>query len=94
MYIDDFLWLPDVVEKLIVKHRVTQDDVEEVFFNDPRYRFVERGYRPGEDVYAALGQTQAGRHLIVFFINKGRGVVLPISARDMDDSERRYYGRF
>ena len=34
MYLDDFLWLPDVVEKLIVKHRVSQDEVEEVFFGD------------------------------------------------------------
>jgi len=93
MYIDDFLWLPDVVEKLIVKHRVTQDDVEEVFFNGPRYRFVERGYRPGEDVYAALGQTDAGRYLIVFFIYKPGNVALVVSARDMDGRERRRYER-
>jgi uncharacterized DUF497 family protein len=66
MYLDDFLWLPDVVEKLIVKHRVSQDEAEEVFFNDPQYRFVEKGYKSGEDVYAALGQTDAGRYLIVF----------------------------
>lgn len=93
MYIDDFQWLPDVVEKLIVKHRVTQDDVEEVFFNDPRYRFVERGYRPGEDVYAALGQTDAGRYLVVFFIYKPGDVALVVSARDMDRRERRRYER-
>ena len=93
MYIDDFLWLPDVVEKLIVKHRVTQDDVEEVFFNGPRYRFVERGYRPGEDVYAALGQTDAGRYLTVFFIYKPGNVALVVSARDMDSRERRRYER-
>ena len=32
MYIDDFVWLPDIVEKLVVKHDATQDEVEEVFF--------------------------------------------------------------
>ena len=37
MYIDDFIWLPDVVEKLVVKHHVIQDEVEEVFFNHPQY---------------------------------------------------------
>jgi hypothetical protein len=26
MYIDDFIWLPDIVEKLAVKHHVTQDE--------------------------------------------------------------------
>jgi uncharacterized DUF497 family protein len=70
MYIDDFVWLPDVIEKLIVKHYVTQDEVEEVFFNDPHYRFIERGHRSGEDVYSAGGQTDTGRYLIVFFIHK------------------------
>jgi hypothetical protein len=55
MDIDDFIWLPDVLEKLAVKHHVTQDEVEEVFFHRPRYRFVESGHRPHEDVYAAAG---------------------------------------
>ena len=32
MYIDEFIWLPDIVEKLAVKHHATQDEVEEVFF--------------------------------------------------------------
>ena len=60
MFIDDFIWLPDLLEKLTVKHRVTQEEAEEVFFNDPRYRFVETGRRPSEDVYSASGQTDAG----------------------------------
>ncbi len=61
MYIDDFIWLPDIIEKLAVKHDVRQDEAEEVFFDRPKYRFVEAGYRPNEDVYAAFGQTDAGR---------------------------------
>ena len=32
-------------------------------------------------------------YLIVFFIGKKHGMALPISGRDMDASERRYYGR-
>lgn len=93
MYIDDFMWLPDIVDKLAVKHHVTQDEVEEVFFDRPRYRFVESGYRPGEDVYAASGQTDGGRYLIVFFIQKPSHRALILSARDMDDTERRRYER-
>ncbi len=31
MYIDDFIWLPDFIEKLIVKHHVTPDEAEEIF---------------------------------------------------------------
>jgi hypothetical protein len=93
MYIDDFIWLPDIVEKLAIKHYVTQDEVEEVFFNQPRYRFVESGHRPSEDVYAACGQTDAGRYLIVFFIHKTANIALILSARDMDEKERRHYER-
>lgn len=50
MYIADFIWLPEIIEKLAVKHHVTQDEAEEVFFNQPRYRFVESGHKAGEDV--------------------------------------------
>ena len=93
MYIDDFIWLPDIIEKLLVKHSVLQDEVEEIFFNRPRYRFVESGYRQGEDVYSASGQTDIGRYLIVFFIQKSANTALILSARDMDRKERRYYER-
>ena len=55
MFIDDFIWLPDIIDKLLSKHQVDQDEVEEVFFNLPRYRFVEKGNTPGEDVYTANG---------------------------------------
>jgi hypothetical protein len=93
MYIDDFIWLPDIVDKLAVAHHVTQDEAEEVFFNRPKYRFVESGHRQGEDVYSASGQTDAGRCLIVFFIYKFANTALILSARDMDDKERRRYER-
>lgn len=93
MYIDDFLWLPDIVDKLAVKHHVMQDEVEEVFFNKPHYRFVESGHRSGEDVYSASGQTDVGRYLIVFFIHKLGNVALILSARDMNRAERRLYER-
>lgn len=93
MDIDDFIWLPDILEKLAIRHHVIQDEVEEVFFNQPRYRFVESGHRPGEGIYAALGQTDAGRYLIVFFIHKASNTALILSARDMDEKERRRYER-
>ncbi len=40
-----------------------------------------------------MGQTDAGRYLIVDFIRKAGGIALVISARDMDSRERRQYGR-
>ena len=55
--------------------------------------FGDAGHRAGEDVYAALGQTEAGRYLITFFVHKLDGRALPVSARDMTPSERRLHGR-
>jgi Uncharacterized protein conserved in bacteria len=93
MYIDDFIWLPSILDKLEVKHQVSQEEVEEVFFNHPRFRFVESGYQKGDDVYSASGQTEGGRYLIVFFIYKSSNSALVLSARDMDRKERRRYER-
>ena len=93
MYIDDFIWLPNIIEKLLIKHHVTQDEVEEVFFNHPRFRFVELGYEKGEDVYSASGQTDSGRYLMVFFIKKNKNRALILSARNMDKKERKRYER-
>lgn len=44
MYIDNFIWLPDIAEKIAVKHQVTEEEAEEVFFKRPHYRFVEYEY--------------------------------------------------
>jgi uncharacterized DUF497 family protein len=93
MYIDDFIWLPSILDKVEFKHQILQDEAEEVFFNKPRYRFVESGNQKGEDVYSASGQTEAGRYLIIFFIHKSSNTALIISARDMDKKERRRYER-
>ncbi len=93
MYVDDFIWLPDISSKIAAKHHVTEEEVEDVFFNNPRYRFVEAGNNKGEDLYSALGQTDAGRYLVVFFIYKHSNIALILSVRDMDKDERRRYGR-
>ena len=88
-----FIWLDEIVEKLASKHRVEPHEVEELFDCEPKFRLVENGHRKGEDVYAALGQTDGGRYLVTFFILKPDGDVLPISARDMTRAERKRYGR-
>ena len=91
MKIEGFIWLEDIVEKLVQKHGVQQQEVREVFANLPQFRFVEKGHRPDENVYAALGQTDAGRYLIIFFVYKKDRRALILSARDMTHAERRKY---
>jgi len=89
--ITGLIWLEDIVEKPERKHGVQQQEVREVFANLPLFRFVEKGHRPNENVYAALGRTSAGRYLIVFFVYKKDRRALILSARDMTPAERRRY---
>ena len=93
MKIDVFIWLPEIVDKIEVKHAVQPEESEEIFFNQPRFRFVESGHRKGDNIYSATGQTDAGRYLIVFFIYKSPDSALILSARDMDRKERKRYER-
>lgn len=93
MKIDGVIWLRNVIDKLLWKHHVTTDEVEEVFNRSPRYRFLEEGDVEGEDLYSALGRTEAGRYLTVYFLHKVTGDALVISARDMTKKERRLYGK-
>jgi hypothetical protein len=54
------IWLEDIVQKLLRKHATTQEEVAEVFVNNPRFRFVEKGHRSGENIYAAWGRALPG----------------------------------
>lgn len=91
MEIFDLIFLDRIVEKLARKHSVQEQEVREVFVRFPIIRFIEKGNRPNENVYAAYGQTDAGRYLIVFFIYKEDNNALILSARDMTNAERRQY---
>ena len=93
MKISDVIWLADVIEKLEYKHHLFTDELEDVFFHRPVFRKVQKGNIKGEDLYAALGRTAAGRYVIVFFILKNGKEALIISARDMDNKERQLYDR-
>lgn len=93
MRITECLWKKQFIEKLEQKHGVLQDEVEEVIRNRPRYKYIAKGNVKGENLYRALGQSDAGRYLTVLFVNKGAGRALVVSARDMDEKERRRYGK-
>jgi uncharacterized DUF497 family protein len=93
MKITGFIWLEDIVDKIVRKHSVKPEEVHELFLNDPRFRFVEKGHRKDENVYATFGQTNEGRYLICFFVHKKDDRALIISARDMTRAERKIYGR-
>jgi len=93
MIISQIIWKDHFVEKLETKHGVSVEEAEDVLGSKPHIRKVGKGNVKGENVYAAFGQTVGGRYLIIFYIRKLTGAILPISARDMDEGERKYYGK-
>jgi uncharacterized DUF497 family protein len=93
MRIEGIIWLRAVVDKLAFKHSVETFEIDQLFAGKPKFRLVEKGEREGENVYLALGQTDAGRYLTVFFIHKKTKDALILSARDMAEKEKKMYGR-
>ena len=85
--IEGFIWVDWVIEKLIEKHRVEPDEVEEAFFNKPI-----KVRKTSSDKYLLYGRSTDGRYLFVVFVWEGRCVRV-ISARDMEPSERHYLGQ-
>jgi uncharacterized DUF497 family protein len=93
MIIKEIIWLRQFAEKIERKHNVSEEEVDEVLAKQPPVRRMGRGAREGEDLYRAVGRTLAGRYLSIFFIYKGQGRALIISARDADTKELRSYGK-
>lgn len=85
------IWLDSVIEKINAKHGISREEVNQVLQSRAMFRFVEKGHRRGENVYAVLGQTKAGRYLIVFFIQKSDNRILILTARNMTVAERKRY---
>jgi uncharacterized DUF497 family protein len=85
------LWLDQFVDKIIRKHNVYPDEVEEVFSSEPTIRKVEKGDVKGESLYIAFGKTNGGRHLSILFVRKKDQQALVISDRDMTSKERKKY---
>ena len=93
MRIVDVIWWPEVIDKLAWKHGVTAEEVDQVLFGHPMFRRLQKGYILDEHVYAAFGRTEAGRYLTVIFIYKVSREALVLTAREMDNSERKTYDR-
>lgn len=93
MVIDSIIWIRSIVDKLLIKHNVTTDEVEEMLNSNPLIKFLEKGNVKDENVYLALGQSEAGRYLAVVFIYKKTKEALILSARDMARKEIKYYAK-
>lgn len=86
MVISGFAWDDDNVSH-IERHQFTPEEVEEVFAGNYKVR------RTRQKLYLALGETLDGRLAFVVFRRLSGGMIRVITARDMDDTERRLFRR-
>lgn len=93
MKVAECLWIDKFVDKIISKHNVYPEEVEEMFLNNPLIRKLQGGDIKGEDLFVSFGRTKAGRYLSALFVRKKDKRVLVISARDMSKNERKRYGK-
>ena len=89
-----------VKEKLLMKHNIEIWEIEEVIFDDP-YSF-SLAY---QDCYFIYGQSFSGRYLLVLVrilspaeaidlnFEPGINVIKIITARDMNQKQRRLYSK-
>ena len=85
-----FQWDEGNSEKNWEKHRVSDGECEEIFFNDPLVAGADRAHSRKEQRFFVLGQTDAGRHLFVVFTIRNH-LIRVISTRDMTRKELRKY---
>jgi uncharacterized protein len=87
-----FNWDAGNERKSLEKHRVSQAEAEQAFFNEPLLVLEDDRHSFAEARFHALGRTNEDRRLHITFTLRGNGALIRvISARDMSARERLAY---
>lgn len=70
------------------KHGVDQEEIEDVCFSK------HFQIKSGKLKLAVWGQSSVGRYLIIILGIRGYGDFYPISARDMEEREKKFYKKW
>jgi len=85
-----FEWDKGNKDKNFVKHKVTDEECEEVFF-DPKKKIVNDIFHSDrEDRHIIIGKTKFDRYLFLVFTTREDKIRI-ISARDLNRKERSLY---
>ena len=85
-----FQWDKGNIDKNLIKHNVENWECEQVFFNRPLLVLENSKHSVSEVRWAAFGKTDTDRFLVVIF-TKRNDLIRIISARDMNNRERKFY---
>jgi len=85
-----FEWDEGNKDKNFIKHKVTNEECEEVFFDSNKKIAIDILHSGEEERYILLGKTKNNRYLfLVFTIRKD--MIRVVSARDLSKKERSLY---
>lgn len=85
-----FEWDKGNIEKNLKKHKITNKEAEEIFFNNPLEIFADIKHSQIEKRFEAFGITNDGRWLTVIFTIR-ESKIRVISARNQNKKEGREY---
>jgi len=86
-----FEWDKGNVDKNFRKHKVTNQEAEEIFSSEPVFLFEDEKHTLlSEERYMIWGETKKARKLAIIFTVRNNNVRI-ISVRDMNKKERRDY---
>ena len=85
-----FDWDAGNAPKVVGRHGVEPGECQQVFFQEPFLVSFDAAHSDREHRWRALGQTVAGRGLLVVFTVRG-DLIRVLAARDLNRKERAYY---
>ena len=85
-----FEWDEGNRDKNWIKHKVSNSECEEIFFNQPLIINFDKNHSKIEIRFYALGHTDLNRKLFIVFTIRNKKIRV-ISARDMSKKERKIY---
>jgi uncharacterized protein len=81
------------IHKNWLRHRVTPEEAEDIFFNHPFVSSQDRSHSVREKRFRALGITTQGRRLFLVFTVR-RSHIRVVSARDMSRKEIKEFNAY
>lgn len=92
LHFTGFDWDKGNLDKNWIKHKVSNTECEEIFFNQPLLIAEDQKHSYREKRFWALGKTVNNRLLFISFTLRQNNIRI-ISARDMSQKEKEQYAK-
>lgn len=92
-FVVGFDWDAGNKSKNFQKHRISNSECEQIFFNEPLIILDDAKHSQKERRHAAFGFTDDNKKLTVVFTMRSN-LIRIISARSMNKKEREFYDKF